>query len=140
MTETTELATINTIIASPAGTMICSIKPDPDDRATSAKIFNAMNNPTHRVADFINKEVSICDYLIEITDIENEETGLVSSVPRVVLIDDEGESYQAVSVGMANAVRNLVIACGDAPWSPPVTIAIRQQATKNGSMLTAEMV
>ena len=140
MNENTELATIQTINAAPAGTMICSIKPNPDDRETSAKIFNAMNNPDHRVADYINKNINVVDYLIEIADIETEETGLVSSVPRVVLIDDKGESYQSVSVGMANVVRNLVVACGDAPWNPPVKICIKQQATKNGSMLTAAMV
>lgn len=140
MSETTELATIKTIGNAPVGSIVCSIKPDKDDRETSAKIYNAMNNPTYRVADFINKEINIVDYLVEITEIVNEEVGSVSTVPRVVLIDENGDSYQAVSVGIANALRNLVIACGDAPFTPPVKVMVKQQATRNGSMLTFAMV
>lgn len=140
MSENTELATIQAIGSAPVGSIVCSIKPNPNDRETSARIYNAMNNPTHRIAEYINKEIAVVDYLIEIAEIENEETGIVSTVPRVVLIDDAGESYQAVSIGMANAVRNLVIACGDAPWHPPVDIRVKQTPTKNGSMLTVEML
>lgn len=140
MSESTELATIATISNAPIGSIVCSIKPNINDRETSARIYNAMNNPTHRVADFINKRIDVVDYLIEVTEIVNEESGIASTVPRVVLIDEAGDSYQAVSIGMANAVRNLVIACGDAPWDPPVAIMIKQQATKNGSMLTVEML
>lgn len=141
MTEN-ELATTNTnnILNSQAGAMVCSIKADPTDRQASAKIYNAMNNPTHRVNDYINKEIDVTDFLIEMTDILNDETGEVSTVPRVVLIDADGESYQSVSIGMANVVRNLVNVCGMAPWNPPVTIRIKQQPTKRGSMLTADMV
>ena len=98
---------INTINAANVGTMICSIKPNPNDRATSAKIYAAMNDPEFKLADFINKKIEITDYLIEIVDIANEETGEVSTVPRVVLIDKDGKSYQATSYGIANSVRNL---------------------------------
>lgn len=140
MTETTELATINNIAGAAVGTIVSSIKADPSDREAAKKVYNAMNNPEHRIADYINKKIKVTDYLIEIAEIANEETGEVSTVPRVVLLDDKGASYQAVSVGMANALRNLCIACGNAPWNPAIELEIKQQPTKNGSMLTAVMV
>lgn len=140
MSENTELATINNITTLQAGMMVTSFKADPNDRATSAKIFNAMNNPSHRVADCINQVIPVQDYLIEMTEIANEETGAVDTVPRVVLVDDEGEAYQAVSYGMANVVRNVCAVCGDAPWSPAVKLKIKQVPTKRGTMLTADMV
>lgn len=141
MTESTELAlNINTINAANVGTMICSIKPNPDDRETSAKIYAAMNDPEFKLADFINKKIEITDYLIEIVDIANEETGEVSTVPRVVLIDKDGKSYQATSYGIANSVRNLCLSVGDAPWAPPLKLEVKQKAIKRGFMLTLKMI
>lgn len=140
MTEETTAIAVNNITAQPAGAMVCSIVAKPGDRETAAKIYNAMNNPAHRVADYINKEIDVVDYLVEMTEIANEETGEVSTVPRCVLIDAKGESYQAVSVGVANALAKLVMVCGPATWEPALKVRVKQQTTKRGSMLTLEMV
>lgn len=141
MTENMELATItmNNINAAPTGSMICSIKPD-GDRKTAAKIYAAMNNPEYKLAEFINKRIKVTDYLIEIVDIANEETGEISTVPRVVLIAEDGKSYQATSYGIANSVRNLVQAVGAAPWNPALELEVQQRPTKRGSMLTLALV
>lgn len=139
--ENTELAiSVNNITNANAGAMITSFKANPNDRKASAKIFNAMNNPQHRIADSINTVIPVTDYLIEMTEIVNEETGAVDKVPRVVLVDEKGEAYQAVSFGMFNVVRNVVNVCGNAPWNPPVKLKIKQVPVKRGSMLTADMV
>lgn len=137
----TELATvnINTMLAQDAGTMLCTIAADPSDRETMAQIFKALNDPTHRVADYINKEIPVENILIEAADILDDETGEISRVPRVVLITPEGESYQAVSMGMFNAVKNAFRCYGQAPWKPALTFAIKQKPVKNGSMLTADV-
>lgn len=141
MSETNEMAiaTINNIGAAPAGSMICSIKPD-GDRKTAAKLYAAMNNPEFKLAEYINKKIKVTDYLIEIVDIVNEETGEVSTVPRVVLIAEDGKSYQATSYGIANSVRNLVQAVGAAPWNPALELEVQQRPTKRGSMLTLALV
>ena len=121
---TNELATvnINTMLSQDAGTMLCSIEADPSDRETMARVFKALNDPTHRAADILN-----------------EDTGEIDRVPRVVLITPEGESYQAVSMGMFNAVKNAFRCYGKAPWKPALTFAIKQKPVKNGSMLTADV-
>ena len=136
MSETTELATVTVtnIAAAPVGSMVCSIKPD-GNRETAAKIYAAMNNPEHRLADFINKKISVTDYLIEVA-----ETGEISIVPRVVLIAEDGKSYQATSYGIANSVRNLVQAVGNAPWQPALQLEVKQRPTKRGSMLTLALI
>lgn len=136
-----ELATvnINTMLAQDAGTMLCTIEADPSDRKTMAQIFKALNDPTHRVANYINKEIPVENILIEAADILDDETGEISRVPRVVLITPDGESYQAVSMGMFNAVKNAFRCYGQAPWKPALTFAIKQKPVKNGSMLTADV-
>lgn len=127
------------------GQMITSFKGDPNDRANSVKIFNALNNPTEKISAHINEEIEVENYLIEMaqiadTDNYGNELETFSTVPRVVLVTPEGVSYQAVSFGMANVVRNIIAVCGNAPWQPAVKLKIKQQPTKKGSMLTADMI
>lgn len=137
--------TIQNIVNAGVGAMITSLRANPDDRAASVRVFNAMNNPNDRVSNHINETISVQDYLIEMTEIEDTDAygnglGSYSTVPRVVLVAPDGTSYQATSYGIANAVRNVVMVCGDAPWQPPVQLKIKQVPTKRGSMLTVDMV
>ena len=142
---TIQQPTIQNITNASVGAMITSLRANPDDRTASVRVFNAMNNPTDRIANHINEPIEVQDYLIEMTEIEDTDAygnGLnsYSVVPRVVLVAPDGTSYQAVSYGIANAVRNVVVVCGDAPWQPPVQLKIKQVPTKRGSMLTVDMV
>ena len=144
-TEQTNAITVQNITNAAPGAMITSLRANPNDRAASVRVFNAMNNPTDRVANHINETIEVQDYLIEMTQIEDTDSygnglGSYSVVPRVVLVAPDGTSYQAVSYGIANAVRNVVIVCGDAPWNPAVQLKIKQVPTKRGSMLTVDMV
>lgn len=137
MTEqTTAIATVSTMLSAEAGTTFCSIQPN-GDRETAKRVYNAMNDPEFRIADFINKTIEVENVLLEIRDILNEESGEISRVPRVVLIDAEGKAYQATSVGMFNVVKNAFAVFGPAPWTPALKMHIKQKAVKNGSMLTA---
>ena len=137
--------TIQNIVNAGVGAMITSLRANPDDRAASVRVFNAMNNPNDRVSNHINETISVQDYLIEMTEIEDTDAygnglGSFSAVPRVVLVSPDGKSYQGISYGIANAVRNVVMVCGDAPWVPPVQLKVKQVPTKRGSMLTVDMV
>lgn len=127
------------------GAMVTSLRANPNDRAANVRVFNAMNNPTDRVASHINETIEIQDYLVEMVEIEDTDSygnglGTFSVVPRVVLVAPDGTSYQATSYGIANAVRNVALVCGDAPWNPPVQLKVKQVPTKRGSMLTVDMV
>lgn len=132
-------ANVNTMLAQDAGTTYCSIEIDPTDRKSAARVFDALNNPTHNVADFINKSIPVANVLIEVAEMTNEDTGEITKAPRVVLIDADGNSYQAVSIGMFNAVKNAFRCFGAAPWEPVLMFDIKQKAVKNGSMLTANV-
>lgn len=136
---------IQSVTSAGVGAMVTSLRANPDDRAASVRVFNAMNNPTDRVANHINETIEIQDYLIEMIGVEDTDAygnglGTLSAVPRTVLVAPDGTSYQAASYGIANAVRNVVMVCGDAPWNPPVQLKVKQVPTKRGSMLTVDMV
>ena len=109
------------------------------DRKAKALVYNAMNNPTHRVGDCINKKLLIKDVLAEVIELENEETGEMQQVPRVVLIDENGESYQAVSTGIFNAVKKAIAVFGAPTWDEPLPIVIKQVSLGKNQMLTFDI-
>lgn len=139
MAETTNaLATVNAT-AENVGQTVCSITPT-GNRKEDARIFSALNNPEYRIANFINKKIAVTDVLVEIRELLNEESGEIETAPRVVLIDEDGKAYQAVSKGIFNAVKNAYQVFGAAPWDPALEIEIKQVAVGKGSMLTFDVV
>ena len=131
-----ELATINvsTDLSENSTSTYCSIQGG--DRKTKAKVYNAANNPEHKVADCINQVINVKDVLVEIIELPNEDTGELTQAPRVVLIDDKGEAYQAVSQGIYNAVKNAIQIFGAPTWDEPLPCEIKQVSVGRGSMLT----
>lgn len=85
-------------------------------------LFNAMNAPEHRLRDVVNVPLQIVDVYAEIVECINEETGEASKCPRIVLIDKDGNGYQAVSKGVFNALRKLFQVYGLPHWDTPVVI------------------
>lgn len=138
--ENTQLATIDVAndLSAQSTSAYCSIKGG--DRKTKAKLYNASNNPDHKVGDFINKTIKVKDVLVEVIELANEETGELEAAPRVVLIDDKGKAYQAVSAGIYNAVRKAINIFGEPTWEEPLEVIIKQVSVKNGSMLTFDVV
>jgi hypothetical protein len=115
----------------------CSI--DAVDPETKAIVFNAANNPDHKVKEFVNKQIDVKDIYAEIIEIANEETGEITKVPRIVLIDATGLAYECVSVGMYSAIRKLVAIYGAPTWEPPLTVTVKQKSVGKGSMYTLQM-
>ena len=136
----TALATVATILNSQPGTSICSIKPEPGNAELAKTVYNAMNNPTHKLSDFVNKKINVANYLIEVAEIVDEDTGAISKTPRTVLISPDGESFMATSKGVFNSIRNAVTVLGDAPWDGGVVFEVKQQKVGRGNMLTLMMV
>lgn len=101
-----------------------------------ANLFNATNNPAHRIADYINSTIHIKDVFCEIVNVTNRETGEVSQCPRVVLIDDKGEGYQAVSFGVFSALKKLMQVYGVPTWEPAIPVKVQQISKGTNKMLT----
>lgn len=151
MSDTT-LATLDvkSDLATGGNSTYCSIQAT--DKASKAKVFNAMNNPDHRVGDFINKQIRLKDVLAEVITMDEKdendqpvidpETGEPrrTQAIRVVLFDDKGESYQAVSTGVYNAVKKLMMVFGAPTWDDPITVEVKQVSLGKNQMLTLNVV
>lgn len=121
-----------------ATTQFCSMKAE--SREEKAAMYNAMNNPDKRLADCINMEINAKDLYIEIVNCTNEETGEVNACPRIVIIDDQGVSYQAVSIGIYSALKKAIQVFGAPTWDEPVRLAVKQITKGNKKMLTLNVV
>lgn len=137
MTEGMELVNVAQELSENTTSMYCSLQAG--TRAERAKVFNASNNPDHKVGDFINKVIMVKDVLAEQIQVTNEETGDLDLAVRVVFIDDKGESYQAVSSGIFNAVKKAISMFGAPTWDEPLPCLIKQVKVGRGSMLTFDV-
>lgn len=116
----------------------CSMSADTHEE--KAAMFNAMNNPDKRLADCINMTIKARDLYIEIVNCTNEETGEVTACPRIVIIDDKGVSYQAVSVGIYSALKKAIQVFGAPTWETPVNLEVKQISKGTRKMLTLNVV
>ena len=114
---------------------------DTSTKAGKMALYNALINPDHQVSDNINKEIAVTDVIATYFDVTDEFTGEVEQVPRIILIDVNGESYSAGSKGMQNAVQGIITAFGEpSVWDEPLNVVIKQVKVARGSMLTLQVV
>mgnify|MGYP002673868187 CR=1 FL=1 len=117
-----------------AQSSFCSLKANtPEEKA---KLFAAMNNPEKRLSDCVNTTIMAKDLFCEIVDCKNEDTGEITKCPRIVVIDDKGIGYQAVSLGVFSAFKKLMGVFGTPTWEPPLPLAVKQVGKGNKRLLT----
>lgn len=121
-----------------AQTQFCSMTASTDE--DKAKLFNAMNNPDKRLADCINMKIKAKDLYIEVVNCTNEETGEITACPRIVIIDEKGVSYQAVSIGIYSALKKVIQVFGTPTWEKPVSLEVKQVTKGTRKMLTLNVV
>lgn len=104
-----------------------------------AELYNAMSNPAHKVGDYINKVITVKDVYVELIELEDEDTHESVTAPRIVLVDTEGETYQAVSKGVFNALTRLIQTFGEPTWEDGLPLLVRQISLGKNQMLTLEV-
>lgn len=104
-----------------------------------AALFNAMSNPNHKVGDYINKSIRVKDVYVEIIELTDEDTGEVTNAPRIVLIDTDGDSYQAVSKGIFSALSRAIQVFGEPTWDDGIPVIVRQISLGKNQMLTFDV-
>ena len=108
----------------------CSIKGD--TREALVAMYNAINSPDHKLSDFVGKKLNIKDISIERVENMNDETGEMAAKARVVVIDENGESYTCVSSCIYSAIKKLVAVFGEPTWEPALPVEIQNLSTKKG--------
>lgn len=61
----------------------------------------------------LNEEFELANYIVQVVDITDSNTGEQIQAPRVTLIDNNGKAYHGTSKGLLTAIRNLNATIGD---------------------------
>lgn len=116
-------------------TQYCSVVAQTDEE--KALLFNATNNTAYRLSDCINMVINVKDVFVEVVNCTNQETGEVTPCPRIVLINEKGEGYQCVSMGIFSALKKLFAIYGEPKdWSKPIKLEVKQVTKGERKMLT----
>lgn len=118
-----------------AQTQFCSMVAETDEE--KAQLFNVINNPEKRLADCINMTINAKHLYIEVVNCTNEETGEITACPRIVIIDEKGISYQAVSLGIYSALKKIIQIFGvPQNWKKSIPLEVKQVTKGTRKMLT----
>lgn len=125
-------------LTAPKEACFCSLTADTAEKKKS--LFNATNDPDHRIKEFVNKPIKVKDVFVEVVECTNRDTGEVRKCPRIVLIDDKGVSYTAVSIGVFSALRKIFSIFGTPDtWEEPITVTPKLIEKNPYSVLTITM-
>lgn len=106
-----------------------------EDMKSKVRLFNAMNQPKYKVSDMINKKIKLKDVILMNVTMEGED-GEQDIGIRSVLIDADGNAYNATSNGIFSSLTNLYMIFGTLHFEDPLEILISQIPTKRGSTLS----
>lgn len=106
-----------------------------EDMKSKVRLFNAMNQPKYKVSDMINKKIKLKDVILMNVTMEGED-GEQDTGIRSVLIDADGNAYNATSNGIFSSLTNLYMIFGTLHFEEPLEILISQIPTKRGSTLS----
>lgn len=121
-------------LANPGESMMyCSLKDD-GSMASKARIFNSVNSPDKKISDCIGETINLKDIVAHPIQLVDEQTGELIKAMRMVLVDDKGVAYEAVSSGLVNAVARILQIFGQPDtWSEPIKVKPVQKGTRNGN-------
>lgn len=106
-----------------------------EDMKSKVRLFNAMNQPKYKVSDMINKKIKLKDVILMNVQMEGEDGEMDMGI-RSVLIDADGNAYNATSNGIFSSLTNLYMIFGTLHFEDPLEILISQIPTKRGSTLS----
>lgn len=120
--------------------MYCSMAAETKEE--QAIIYNAMQNPTHKLSEFINQRVTFSNVFMEQVEITDEEDDEVTrKAVRTVLITPEGEGIVATSNGVARSMYNLFKIFGTPEcWEDSMSVIVRQVETAKGRTFKLEVI
>lgn len=114
-----------------------SVELDGADIVTKAKVSAALATPEKRIADEINMTLFVKDIIIHKVNLVDENTGLETPVPRIILLDTDGTSHVAVSKGIYNVIRtNIFPLFGFPSYEDGLPLLVQQGGTGTRKFLT----
>ena len=120
-----------------APAMYSSIKGDTFE--AKRKVLSIVTN-SKPVSENLGVKIDLRHIIIQSVTMMNRETGVASEQPRVILIDDKGTAFHAISKGLFLAIRNFIGVLGEPEyWTEPVPIVVKRERATVGHFVTIEI-
>lgn len=111
-----------------------------DSVEAKMKLYNAVENPTEKVSDYINREFTFNDIYMEKAQYINEE-GVITEGVKTVLIAPDGHGILANSNGIANSLYKILKIFGmPHEWEGCMKCKVKQIETPNGRYFKLEVI
>ena len=95
-------------------------------------MLEKMTNSTPLDA-MLDTPFNLAHFIIQPIEMPDEKTGEIQAVPRVILIDAEGNSYHAISTGIFSSLKNIAALLGmPGTWPVPVKVTAKREKTRSG--------
>lgn len=103
--------------------------------------YNAINMPGHKLAESINLVINVKHIYAETCNYKDKETGELTPGVRIVLIDEEGKSYNTSSIGIYNCLSKIFQIFGTPDqWESSLPLRVKQIAPEpNKKVLLLEV-
>lgn len=102
-----------------------------DDFDAKLALAKAMANSTP-VDESLGDTIQLRNLVVIPVELADSQ-GAVSTQPRVILIDDEGNAFHATSRGLMSSITNLFASVGEPEtWAKPVPIKVVEAKGRNG--------
>lgn len=102
--------------------------------------FNAGVASDYKLSDFAGKTIVMTAWLVEPIEAVNQLTGELENRPHIVITDADGDTYEAQSVGLYQALQRLKSIRPVIDADNPATIEIINRKVRLGSMLTFKLI
>ena len=113
------------------------------DRSTDEGQFTLLNalSDAEQVADHLGETLTLKDYIAQIVEYEDTATGEVMEGIRIIIVDDKGVAYSALSTGFYRSMMNILNVKGNPnTWDKPLPIRVDEVKGKRGKYYSIRLV
>ena len=112
---------------------------DLSDMTVAKNFYNAVSQPDTALKKCVNIPIAMAHVSIEVCEVRSEQDGDVIA-PRIVIMDNDGKSYQAVSVGVYQSLKRIFALFGTPDtWTAPLIVVPMLTSTKKGQVLSLRL-
>lgn len=105
------------------------------------RLYNATANPSKKLGDLINTEIRLAHIYMQKTEMMDEDTGIVETAVKTILITEEGEGIITHSKAIVSDLQAICAIFGTPDeWDEPVTVRVKMVSSGKGNAYKLEMV
>lgn len=104
--------------------------------ADRVKVVQAMTQ-SKPLAENTGVVIDLRNFILQATEVRNRQTDQMEPAVRATLVDDQGNSYHAMSVGVVTSLRNFVGVLGEpSTWPEALPVVASKVKASKGDVLT----